>query len=194
MYRLELKKQVDYVRPEVLISESDLECLIAQGEKLVVLDDLVLDVSAYMKFHPGGAFLVEHNLGRDISKFFYGGYALENDRGQKGFAHSNLARKIVNELAIGIMYREAEIVHYQIDHIKTVKINDKIRTINFKAKTQPIIAGVQQFYSELAQFGKHYIVQAVTSAGQGKVVSRLSPKRHYTIANCMGKAHYYHYM
>jgi cytochrome b involved in lipid metabolism len=28
--------------------------------------------------HPGGKFVVEANIGRDISKFFYGGYSMEN--------------------------------------------------------------------------------------------------------------------
>ena len=44
------------------------------GRKLVILDDLVLDVSSYLYNHPGGQFLISHNIGRDISKFFYGGY------------------------------------------------------------------------------------------------------------------------
>ena len=44
----------------------------------MILDDLVLDVSKFMGEHPGGLFSLEHNVGRDVSKFFYGGYSLEN--------------------------------------------------------------------------------------------------------------------
>ena len=51
---------------------------LAIGQELVVLDDLVLDISKYKFYHPGGLFVLEHNIGRDISKFFYGGYQLEN--------------------------------------------------------------------------------------------------------------------
>ena len=47
-------------------------------KKLVILDDLVLDVSEFVNAHPGGRFLLERNSGRDISKFFYGGYSLES--------------------------------------------------------------------------------------------------------------------
>ena len=47
---------------------------VSQGEKLVILDDLVLDMRPYLYNHPGGAFVIEHNIGRDISKYFYGGY------------------------------------------------------------------------------------------------------------------------
>jgi cytochrome b involved in lipid metabolism len=45
------------------------------------LDDLILDISKYQFYHPGGAFLLKYNIGRDISKFFYGGYQLENYAG-----------------------------------------------------------------------------------------------------------------
>jgi cytochrome b involved in lipid metabolism len=38
---------------------------------------MVLDIETYMAEHPGGKFSIEHNIGRDISKFFYGGYSLE---------------------------------------------------------------------------------------------------------------------
>jgi hypothetical protein len=60
------------------ITLEDFEALLQKGEKLVILDDLVLDVAWFMDEHPGGHFTLEHNVGRDISKFFYGGYSLEN--------------------------------------------------------------------------------------------------------------------
>lgn len=51
---------------------------IRQGQKLVIVDDLILDISKFMDNHPGGRFSLERNIGRDVSKFFYGGYILEN--------------------------------------------------------------------------------------------------------------------
>lgn len=50
---------------------------VKNGEQLVILDDMVLDVSKFQYNHPGGLFSIHHNVGRDISKFFYGGYSLE---------------------------------------------------------------------------------------------------------------------
>ena len=47
------------------------------GEKLILLKDLVLDVSKFMYTHPGGKFMIEKNIGRDETKFFYGGYVME---------------------------------------------------------------------------------------------------------------------
>ena len=64
---------------------------------------MVLDVHSYMDNHPGGKFLLEHNIGRDISKFFYGGYALDNNDARGGSlvnAHSNIARLHVNSLIV----------------------------------------------------------------------------------------------
>ena len=61
---------------------------------LMILDDLVLDVTRYLDDHPGGRFLIEYCIGRDISKFYYGGYALDNNdiKGKsKRHAHSNIS-------------------------------------------------------------------------------------------------------
>ena len=58
----------------------------------MILDDLVLDISKYKFYHPGGMFVLQHNIGRDISKFFYGGYQLENYTGLSSLhAHSGIA-------------------------------------------------------------------------------------------------------
>jgi cytochrome b involved in lipid metabolism len=44
--------------------------------ELMILDNLVLDVKGYETHHPGGRFVMQRNLGRDISKYFYGGYTM----------------------------------------------------------------------------------------------------------------------
>ena len=63
-------------------------------ESLVILDDMVLDVNDYMEEHPGGSFLLEHTIGGDISKFFYGGYSLDGNLSSDSVNHfhSNVAR------------------------------------------------------------------------------------------------------
>jgi cytochrome b involved in lipid metabolism len=64
---------------------------------------MVLEVSRYLDEHPGGKFLLEHTIGRDVSKFFYGGYALDGNNTRKGSKrknHSNVARSVVEQLAI----------------------------------------------------------------------------------------------
>ena len=54
----------------------------------MILDDLVLDVGKYMNHHPGGRYFMIQNVGRDISKFFYGAYRLENDSWGRPHTHS----------------------------------------------------------------------------------------------------------
>lgn len=71
------------------------------------MDDLVLDVGRFMSEHPGGQFLIQFHSGRDISKFFYGGYVLENESGMQPHTHSNVARTIVNSLVIGKLHERA---------------------------------------------------------------------------------------
>ena len=47
-----------------------------------------------------------HNIGRDISKFFYGGYSLEDNLGSSkpasGYKHSYYAKRIVSDIAIAV--------------------------------------------------------------------------------------------
>ena len=67
---------------------------------LVILDGYVLELGSFLGEHPGGRFSLEHNIGRDISKFFYGGYALENTAKLSPHTHTSDARRAVNKLII----------------------------------------------------------------------------------------------
>lgn len=82
-----------------IITLEDYNQRLAEGENLAILEDFVVDLSKFKFSHPGGKFVIEHNIGRDISKFFYGSYMLENN--MKPHLHSNIARRIVNEITIG---------------------------------------------------------------------------------------------
>ena len=83
------------------ISSEEFYDRINKGEKLVLLNDMVLNVTKYMYNHPGGKFVISQNVGRDITKFFYGGYQMENYGNLKPYFHSNIARSVVNDLIIG---------------------------------------------------------------------------------------------
>lgn len=62
----------------------------------MIMNDLILDVSRYQTTHPGGQFLLEKNLGRDIAKYYDGGYTMENSNGQKPIRHTYQARAIID--------------------------------------------------------------------------------------------------
>jgi cytochrome b involved in lipid metabolism len=86
------------------VSEQEFNDLVSRGRALVILDEFVLDVDPFIKWHLGGRFVLTHNIGKDVSKFFNGGYALEGNMGARpasGYRHSNFARKIVNQLVVG---------------------------------------------------------------------------------------------
>lgn len=71
----------------------------------MLLDDMILDVTQFVKVHPGGRFVLQRCFGTDISKFFYGGYSLELPKdGGFAHAHSNIAKEIVRSLVIAKLH------------------------------------------------------------------------------------------
>lgn len=179
------------------------------GDKLVILDNLVLDLGSFAYAHPGGAFLIEYNVGRDISKFFYGAYALDgnsNDPKAKTerHTHSNVARKMVNRHIIGVLtsktvvgYRQlvsdaaSSATRFKILQSKTMRVNEHTHSLVFDSITTKNLTGVQNYYTDLSTLGKHYHVVSlgpdqtpVTS--HGRIL-----RRHYTIANCMRREFYH---
>jgi cytochrome b involved in lipid metabolism len=56
-----------------------------KGEKLVILDDVIINLTRFITAHPGGSEVLNENIGRDISKYYYGGYRMKN---MKAYPHS----------------------------------------------------------------------------------------------------------
>jgi cytochrome b involved in lipid metabolism len=107
------------------MDREEFEQRVMKGDNLMILDDLVLDVKGFEEFHPGGKWLIEHNIGRDISKFFYGGYKLDNKVDTKGWAHTNFARKMVNSMIIAKLTKNGEkaAVKNQVSDASKAKLN-----------------------------------------------------------------------
>lgn len=79
----------------------ELDDRIANGQNLCVLDEYIIDVTSILSSHPGGRFVIEGNIGRDISKFFHGGYTMENIDYVEPYAHSNEARLMIKNMIVG---------------------------------------------------------------------------------------------
>jgi hypothetical protein len=167
---------------------------------LVILDDLVLDVGDYMDNHPGGRFLLSHNIGRDVSKFFYGGYALDGNISNKAkvHRHTNVARSQVDTLAIArLLNNQTKIMSENKQMVPTFQAVIKSRTqansstqtiqFNFVDDTQfPLSAHrPQNFYPDLQMIGKHYRISEAKSH---------TLHRHYTVANCLRQGAYDEYL
>lgn len=50
-----------------VMTTSEVEQLIADGRTIIILDQHVLKVDAWMKYHPGGDKAIQHMVGRDAT-------------------------------------------------------------------------------------------------------------------------------
>ena len=55
---MERRKEDPFKYPTRVMDEEELEKRLMEGESLCLLDDLVLDIGEYARYHPGGAFLI----------------------------------------------------------------------------------------------------------------------------------------
>jgi hypothetical protein len=67
-----------------VITVEEFDERVQKGENLVIYENMVLDFGDYAMFHPGGKFVLEKNIGRDITKFFYGSYQMIQDEKAAG--------------------------------------------------------------------------------------------------------------
>ena len=50
-----------------LLTRDEIESLIADGRKIVIVNQAVLQVDPWMKYHPGGETAIMHMVGRDAT-------------------------------------------------------------------------------------------------------------------------------
>jgi cytochrome b involved in lipid metabolism len=103
-YRKIMAERDPFTKVQTKMTSEQFEREVASGKQYALLEDVIVDLAPYFKDHPGGAFVLRHNVGRNISKFFYGSYSLEGNTVPNGpdrrWVHSNYARKIVNKLIV----------------------------------------------------------------------------------------------
>lgn len=54
-------------RQDVIFGRDEVEALIAEGKSIVIVDNEVLKVDAWMPYHPGGDKAMKHMVGRDAT-------------------------------------------------------------------------------------------------------------------------------
>jgi delta8-fatty-acid desaturase len=54
-------------RPVALLSRRQIEGLIAEGKSILIIDQQVLKVDAWLSYHPGGDKAIRHMVGRDAT-------------------------------------------------------------------------------------------------------------------------------
>jgi len=106
---------------------------VSQGRNLVILDNLVIDLGDFIHLHPGGKFNLEHNLGRDISKFFNGGYVLVNQKGTRPHTHSVAALDIVKTMIVGYLEKQSDVVDEKFKLSDKKPVNSDTATFTFNS-------------------------------------------------------------
>lgn len=72
------------------ITTEEFKKRVEAGEQLIVIGNIVHDVSKWIPHHPGGAPLIRAFIGKDATKAFNGGV----------YNHSNAGRNMLNSLRI----------------------------------------------------------------------------------------------
>ena len=116
----------DHIERTITMDEFNFS--VKEGKKYVILDDCVVDVGKFKFNHPGGVWLLDHNIGNDISKFFYGAYSMEAKNSFGPHLHSNTARSIIMSLAICRLEREAPNVECNVDIKLSKKVTQSVTT------------------------------------------------------------------
>ena len=150
------------------------------------MDDLVLDVTEFQSSHPGGKFLLEKNVGRDISKYFHGGYSFEPQSDSKDHKHSNYARTIVNSLIVARYVGKRDFACMQ--STKKEALTDNVQGNNGPVQVfyMAMKGGIgtsktrRMFYPDLDTVGRHYLVQEQDAQGYPT-----GNARQYTVATTM---------
>ncbi len=182
-----MREEVPYVLPALVINNDEFERRLHNGEKLVILDDLVLDVSEFYKVHPGGKFVIEHTVGTDIAKFFYGGYSLEDNMLPTpafGFKHSNYARMIANDIAIGRFDcgEQGSVVSYcRLRTDKDNVVNKLTRSFVLETLDKQPRKNYKSYYPGLKHLTRHFWIRNMRNPA---VI------RHYTTCNAMAPKFY----
>lgn len=150
---------------------------IKAGKKLVTIDNLVLDIGSYSQIHPGGKFALQQTVGRDISKFFYGGFSILSTGGsQAPHIHSMKALAIAEEMVVAKIANQEDIGPVITRIVKKTKMNKDTSTFCFETIDSKPVSNFHYWFEDLNMIGRHYLIAAVSNPNL---------MRQYTVCNTM---------
>ena len=128
-------------------------------KSLVIIDNFVLDFGDFNLMHPGGRFTLDKNIGRDISKFFYGGYSMVPSENAVPYTHSIESLKIAKGMIVGTLEDQDKMPVVETQIGKRNPVNDKDFSFPF-VKTSGVASETNfaNWYWDLGMIGKHYLV------------------------------------
>mmetsp|Transcript_4956 Transcript_4956/g.4736 ORF Transcript_4956/g.4736 Transcript_4956/m.4736 type:complete len:542 (+) Transcript_4956:57-1682(+) len=196
-------------------SEFEFNEMLNDGQKLVLFNNFIIDVDSFQDQHPGTAYVISENIGKDIGKYFYGAYSMSPDISP--YTHSNYAANLLEKLIIGKIKpiltktqrgnginlsgtKEAEsllssknITTHQSEILNPLQTQDYTFIIKEKEKIAPGLARVM-LQSLDANVKKFY--PGLKLSGKSWSITSLQNfvSRYYTICNCMGSQIYDEYI
>ena len=114
----------------------------------MIFDNLVLDIRDYEIMHPGGKFNLLHNLGRDISKFFFGGYNLVQARNKRPQHHSQPALDIVKTMIVGVIQGQVQVKDEKFTIFDKYYVNHNTSTFKFIGSQGQAIHNLKGWYND----------------------------------------------
>ena len=114
------------------MSIDEFQSQVKAGKKLVTIDNLVLDIGSYAQIHPGGKFALQQTVGRDISKFFYGGYHILSKGSQLPHIHSMKALAIAEAMVVAKIENQEDIGPVKARIVKKTKYNTETSAFCFE--------------------------------------------------------------
>ena len=99
---------------------------------------------------------MDRNVGKDISKYFHGGYSFEQGQGARQHAHSNYARTIVNSLIVAryVTKRSTAIVRSESTHFLNKGVDEDapelklLKEMEYKLLLNPVVTLQMQVCGE----------------------------------------------
>lgn len=166
------------VKCDVSMNITEFHEWIKSGKRLVVLDNLVLDLGRFSMIHPGGKFALERTIGRDLSKFFYGGFHILSELGsQPPHAHSIKALEIAKGMVVAKVAGEESSAKKVVCRIaKKTKNNSNTHTFCFETLDKQPHHSFSHFFLDHNNMGRHYLLNASSDP---------TTSRQYTICNTM---------
>jgi hypothetical protein len=128
--------------------------------------------------HPGGKFALQRTVGRDISKFFYGGFHILSEEGsQAPHLHSLKALETAKKMVVARLESKIEDKTVTVTRIaKKIKDNPSTCTFCFETLDLKKVEKFSKMFTDLSNCGKHFLLSA---SSEPKTI------RQYTICNCL---------
>ncbi|CAI2385131.1 unnamed protein product [Moneuplotes crassus] len=163
--------------------------------KLAIFDQYVIDFGKYQYDHPGGKYVLEECAGKEIGKYFYGAYSLDDNI--KTHKHSFVAGKILKKIAIAKLKSPEDtqkMVTSRFDDINGIEDrSNELYTGNFRVKQKDeLFKGVYRVTFKNDTKGYKVIVPGISSFGRHYLIHSEDQKvsRYYTICNVMNSEIY----